>query len=83
MAQWAQPSKLVLSMIIVSEPSAKTTRRVDTGRSTPVYSRISMPRNEASRHVDARPISGHTEEVTGSIPVSPIQSYTMVCIVAP
>lgn len=50
-------------MIVVSEPSAETTRRVRTRRSTPAHSRSSAAHNDTPRHADARPISVHTEEI--------------------
>ena len=58
-------------LIIVSEPSAEAARRVRTGRYTPARSRSSAAHNDIPRHADSQPISVHTEEVTGSIPVSP------------
>jgi hypothetical protein len=58
-------------VIIVSESSAKVTLRVRTERCAPVRSRSSAAHNDTLRYADARPISVHTEEVTGSNPVSP------------
>jgi hypothetical protein len=57
------------SVIIVSEPSAEVARRVRTGRSAPVRSRSSAAYNDTPRYADARPISVHTEVLTGiSVP---------------
>jgi hypothetical protein len=60
-----------VAMIIVSEPSAEATQPVRTERSIPACSRSSAAHNDTPKHADARPIRVHTEEVTGSIPVSP------------
>jgi hypothetical protein len=56
----AQPARLAFNMIIVSEPSAKATRPVRTGRYTPARSRSSAAHNGTPRYADARPISVHT-----------------------
>jgi hypothetical protein len=48
-------------MIIVSESSAEATRRVRTGRSTPVCSRSSAARNDTPGKQTTRPISVHAE----------------------
>jgi hypothetical protein len=58
-------------LIIVSEPSAEATRPVRTGQSAPACSRSSAVRSATPRYAGTRPIRVHTEEVTGSIPVSP------------
>jgi hypothetical protein len=60
-----------LTMIIVSESSAKATQPVRTGRYTPARLRSSAAPSNTPRYADVLPISVHTEEVTGSIPVSP------------
>src|SRR5437763_1866939 len=65
------PSRLVLNMIIISESSAEATQPERTGRYTPARRRSSAPRNDTPRYANAWPISVHTEEVTGSIRVSP------------
>jgi hypothetical protein len=64
------------SVIIVSEPSAEATRPVSTGRYIPVRSRSSAAHNDTPRYADVRRIRVHTEEVTGSIPVSPTSTVT-------
>jgi hypothetical protein len=61
-------------VIIISEPSAEAVPRVRKGRSSPVRSRSSVAYNDTPRYADARRISVHTDEVTGSIPVSPTQN---------
>jgi hypothetical protein len=63
-------------VIIVSGPSAKAAQRVRTGRYTPVGCRSSAARSGIPRYSDAQPISVHTEEVTGSIPVLPTSPNT-------
>jgi hypothetical protein len=68
---WAQSSRLALNMIIVSEPSAEATQPVRMGRYAPARRRSSAACNDTLRYAVARPISVHTEEVAGSIPVSP------------
>jgi hypothetical protein len=50
-----------VTVIIVSEPSAKVARRVRTGRSTPARSRSSAAHNDIPRYADAQRISVHTE----------------------
>jgi hypothetical protein len=50
-----------VNVITVSEPSAKVTRPVRTGRFTLACSRSSAAYDAAPRHADARPISVHTE----------------------
>jgi hypothetical protein len=59
------------NMIIVSESSAEATLLVRTGCYTTARLRSSAAPNDTQRYADIRPISVHTEEVTGSIPVSP------------
>jgi hypothetical protein len=59
-------SRLTLTMIIVSEPSAKATQPVRTGRYTPTRRRSSAACNNTPRYADGRPISVHTEEVNRS-----------------
>jgi hypothetical protein len=60
-------------MITVSESSAKVTRRARTGQRASTRNRSSAALNDTHRHTNVRRISVHTEEVTGSIPVSPTQ----------
>jgi hypothetical protein len=67
-----------LNMIIVSEPSAEATQPVHTSRYTPARRRSSAARNDTLRYADAQRISVHTEEVTGSIPVSPTQVRALI-----
>ncbi len=59
------------NMIIVSESSAEAAQPERTDRYTPACRRSSAARNDTPRYADVRSISVHTEEVTGSIPVSP------------
>jgi hypothetical protein len=73
-----KPFECIFSMIIVSESSAKATQLVRTDRYTSPRHRSSAPRDDALSYVDARPISVHTEEVTGSIPVSPTQLRILI-----
>jgi hypothetical protein len=51
-------------MIIVSEPSAKATQPVRTGRYTPARHHSSAARKKTPRYTDARPISVHTGVLT-------------------
>jgi hypothetical protein len=53
-------------MIIVSEPSAETARRVRTDRSISARSPSSAAHNNTPTYTDARPINVHTEEVNRS-----------------
>jgi hypothetical protein len=62
---------VALNMIIVSGSSAKATQPVRTGRYTPAHRPSSAARSDTHRYANARRIRVHTEEVTGSIPVSP------------
>jgi hypothetical protein len=64
-------SASALNMIIVSESSAEVRQLKRTRRYPPASCRSSAARNGTPRYADAQPISVHTEEVTGSIPVSP------------
>ncbi len=61
------------NVIIVSKSSAEATQPERTGRYTPARRRSSAARDDTPGHADPRQISVHTEEVTGSIPVSPTQ----------
>jgi hypothetical protein len=63
-----------LNMIIISESSAEATQPVRTSRYPPTHRPSSTACNDTAWHANARPISVHTEEVTGSIPVSPTKS---------
>jgi hypothetical protein len=65
-------------VIIVSEQSADATPRVRTERPTSTRSRSSAAHYDTPWYTDARPISVHTEEVTGSIPVSPTQVSALI-----
>ena len=58
-----------LTMIIVSESSAKATQPVRTGRYTPARLRSSAAPSNTPRYADVLPISVHTEVLTGiSVP---------------
>jgi hypothetical protein len=57
--------RLALSMIILSEPSAKATRPVRTDRHAPTHSPSSTVHNDTPGQTDAQPISVHTEVLEG------------------